>query len=158
MERKHYLFLILAVVAGFAGGILSHQMSSLFQSSSAIAAVPGDVVRAADILLLDDQGQMSGRLASCEGAPCLMFYDDAGNVRLQMGLYSDGLPFIGLFNDRFEAKALLRLAGGNDAPVLVMKNDNQDRIILGLDLANSADPFLVYFGLDGSKHLQFGEY
>ena len=75
-----------------------------------------------------------------------------------MGLYPDGLPLVGLFNEKFEAKALLRLAGGNNSPVLVMKNNNQDRIILGLDLQDSKEPFLVHFDENGQKHLEFGAY
>lgn len=156
-EKNHWL-IVLSIVAGFIGGCVSNYLFSFTCLAYANKAPETQVISAQDFQLLDNNGQITARWTSCQGSPCLNFYDSAGRVWLQMGLYGDGLPFIGLFDKDFHPKALLRLFGNNEAPVLVMKNNNQDRLIMGLDLANSVAPFLVYFDRDGRKHLQFGSY
>jgi hypothetical protein len=83
------------------------------------------------------KGKMTGSWTSCTGgSPCLNLFDAQGKVRLQLGLYSAageaGLPFVILNNERQEPKAILRLFGNNAAPVLVLKNNNQDKNDHGL--------------------------
>ena len=157
MEKKQVWFLAMALLAGFAGGVLSHYLTDFFQPSVANAASQ-EVLQAKEFQLVNGEGRITGRWTNCDGAPCFNLYDPEGRVRLQVGLYNDGLPLVGLFNNRFEAKALLRLFGNEDAPVLIFKNNNQDRLIVGLNLSTGDDPFIVYFDQAGQKHLQFGDY
>ena len=160
MRNRQYQvgIVLLSLLAGFMGGWVSR----FFGANPAFAASPpnAQVVYAQEFQLKSKDGRTLARWTSTtdEGGPSIWFYDANGKIRLQVGLYPDGLPLVGLFNEKFEAKALLRLAGGNGSPVLVMKNNNQDRIILGLDLQNSKEPFLVHFDEDGKKHLEFGNY
>jgi len=55
---------------------------------------------------------------------------------------------------------LLRLAGSNESPVLVIKDrKGTDRLVLGLDLnGENEEPFLATFDAQGQKHLVFGNY
>ena len=153
-NRQHPLWIVLL---GFLAGGLGGWASRVFRADTALPA--SQVISAQEVRLQGKDGRILARWTGAEdGSHGINFYDAQGKIRLQVGLYADGLPLVGLFNENFEAKALLRLAGSKGAPVLVMKNHNQDRIILGLDLQNSEGPFLVHFDKDGQKHLEFGAY
>lgn len=152
MLQNKYIFIGLSMLAGFVGGFVSNGVFSYAQAGSS------KVISAQNFELVDSTGKVTSLWTTCENSPCLNFMDANGKTRLQFALYNDGLPVVGLYNEKFEAKALLRLFGGNQAPVLVMKNNNRDRMIMGLDLSNATEPFLVHFDDASQKHLEFGNY
>jgi hypothetical protein len=47
--------------------------------------------------------------------------------------------------------------GERSMPVLVMKAQGRDRIVMGLN-GPGQDPFLVLYGADGAKQSVFGSY
>lgn len=112
----------------------------------------------------DDAGRSRVDIGVMHGSPMQDFYGEDGQLRLQMGTYSAageaGLPLVGLSGNHTNLKMLLRLAGSNESPVLIMKDNQQrDRIVLGLDLSGSGqEPFMAYFDQGGGKHMVFGNY
>lgn len=154
---KSKWFIVLAMLAGFLGGVVSNGTRVEAQGGTSRA------VSSQNFQLVDNNGKMRGSWTNCSGgSPCLNLFDDQGKLRLQLGIYSAageaGLPFIILNNERQEPKAILRLVGGNAAPVLVLKNNNQDKMIMGLDFQNSEEPFLVRYDNAGAKNMVFGKY
>lgn len=97
-----------------------------------------------------------------DGQPVQNFYGPDGDVRIQMGLYTApgeaGLPLLGLSDNQGELKMLFRLAGKNESPVLIMKDNQQrDRIVMGLGPHDDTqEPFLVTYDKDGQKTVVFG--
>ena len=154
------------LLSGFFGGMLGAfflghaDFNSLF--SKAAAATPQDViVSASRIRLLDGTGRTRAELAmSPDGGPGLFFYDTKGRNRLVMGLYSPAeseYPFVVLNDTHNEAAGIFRLFGGQETPVVVLKNKGADRSIFGLNPA-STDPFLVNYSTDRKKTAVFGNF
>lgn len=151
-DRDVLNVILLSGAMGCLGGVASQHLPV-----PAAAAAQRQVVSAQEFRLLSHDGRTLAQwVTSTEGGQALFLLDGQGVARLQVGLYPDGLPFIGLFNEQGQAKALLRLFGGNHAPVLVMKNNNQDRLILGLDLQSSSEPFLMRVDDTGQRRCEFG--
>jgi len=94
---------------------------------------------------------------SSEGSPGIWIFDRNGKARLSIGLYGDSNSSIVLNDQNEQAVQILRTVGAQAAPVLVMKSQGRDRIVMGLDGA-SQDPFLVLYGADGAKQSVFGRY
>lgn len=91
-------------------------------------------------------------------------YAADGKIRLQMGTYNRpgeaGLPLMGMSDNKGNLRMLLRLAGPNEAPVIIMKdNSHRDRVVMGLALGDEGEePFLAVFDRNGKKKMIFGEY
>ena len=94
---------------------------------------------------------------SGEGSPGIWIFDRNGKVRLSIGLYGDNNSSIVLNDQNEQAVQIFRTVGPQAAPVLVMKSQGRDRIVMGLD-GSSQDPFLVLYGADGVKQSVFGRY
>ena len=94
---------------------------------------------------------------SAEGSPGIWIYDKQGKVRLSLGLYGDNNASIVLNDEREQAVQIFRTVGERNLPVLVMKSQGRDRIVMGLD-GPGQDPFLVLYGADGAKQRVFGRY
>lgn len=83
-------------------------------------------------------------------------------VRIQAGSYEagaeSGLPMIGLNDRKDRLRVLLRLAGSNESPVLVMKDQQgRDRLVMGLGLnGRGEEPFLITVSADGRASSVFG--
>lgn len=157
INLKKFGYVLLCMAAGFAGGLLSNGFFRSTVSYAQAVTERQQIVVAEEFQLVDNKGNVTGRWTNCEGMPCMNLYDTQGKVRLQAGVYGDGMPFVGLFDAGFQAKGLFRLAGNDDAPVLVFKRNGQDRIILGMDLADATEPFLSYVDASGQRHLVFGK-
>ncbi|MBI3725666.1 hypothetical protein HY251_17200 [bacterium] len=140
--------LALALVMGLAGG----SVRSLFEPRRADAKDP-KTVSAEEFRLVDASGKTTAQLArSGEGSPVLFFFDKDGHARLQVGLYADGGGLVGLFDAKGQATELLRTAGSQGSPVIVLKAGGKDRMILGLDMEKAGqEPFIEYFEEKGEK-------
>lgn len=115
----------------------------------------------------DPAGRLRLDIGVYNNQPIQDLYGEDGKLRLQIGTYGGevssaekGLPMIGFSDNQGRLKMLLRLAGQNQSPVLVMKDNQQnDRVVLGLSLNNAnEEPFLATFDRNGNKHMVFGEY
>lgn len=91
-----------------------------------------------------------------DGQPGQFFYDEKGQVRVQVGTYPGGgergMPLIGLSDKDGHLRLLFRLFGENEVPVIIMKdNQGRDRVVMGLDLSSpDQTPFLKVTGKDGT--------
>ena len=94
---------------------------------------------------------------SGEGSPGIWIYDRNGKVRLSLGLYGDNNASIVLNDENEQAVEIFRTVGERSMPVLVMKSQGRDRIVMGLN-GPGKDPFLVLYGADGAKQTVFGSY
>ena|SRR5271170_1520513 len=87
-----------------------------------------------------------------------------GKQRVQVAVYDApgeaGLPMIGLSDNNENLRLLLRLAGANSSPVLVMKDkEHRDRLVIGLGLNDGAEePFIASFDSKGQKKMLLGSY
>ena len=86
-----------------------------------------------------------------------------GRDRIQVATYESGgergLPLVGLFDNRSQLRLLLRLAGANEAPVLVFKDrSGRDRMVFGLGMSGEEEPFLATIDRRGKKTMVFGNY
>jgi hypothetical protein len=121
----------------------------------AFADTGSDVVAARGFELVDDQGRRQILIAtSNEGSPSIWFFDKNGKARLNLGLYGDGNAAVVLNDDAERAVEIFRTVGPRSAPVLVMKSNGTDRIIMGVN--DAADPYLVTFDQKGGKKAVFG--
>ncbi|HEY2781393.1 MAG TPA: hypothetical protein VGI90_11485 [Steroidobacteraceae bacterium] len=150
--------------SGFLGGIIGALLLSHFGPASLISpasAASQDIVSASRIRLIDASGRARAELAmSPDGGPGLFFYDSKGRNRLVLGLYSPAeseYPFVVLNDTHNEAAGIFRLFGGQETPVVVLKNKGADRSVFGLNPA-STDPFLVNYSSDRKKTAVFGAF
>ena len=101
----------------------------------------------------------AARAASSEG---LWVTGPDGRDRVQIATYTapgeKGLPLVGLFDNRSRLRLLLRLAGTNESPVVVMKDSaGRDRLVMGLGLNGNEDAFLYTSDSRGHKTSVFGQ-
>jgi hypothetical protein len=129
--------------------------------SPASAAPVQEMISASRIRMVDETGRTRVEFAmSPDGGPGLFFYDSKGRNRLVLGLYSPAeseYPFVVLNDTHNEAAGIFRLFGGQETPVVVLKNKGADRSILGLNPA-STEPFLVNYSADRKKTAVFGSF
>ena len=155
---------VAGLMSGFLGGmmgafVLAHL--GLPWISPASAAPAQEMISASRIRMVDATGRTRAELAmSPDGGPGLFFYDSKGRNRLVLGLYSPAeseYPFVVLNDTHNEAAGIFRLFGGQETPVVVLKNKGADRSILGLNPA-STEPFLVNYSADRKKTAVFGSF
>jgi hypothetical protein len=91
------------------------------------------------------------------GQPTQKFYGENGKVRIQIGTYEAagdrGQPMISLSDKQGHERLLLRLAGPNESPVMLFKDDKgKNRLIIGLDTANpNQDAMISILDKDGKR-------
>ncbi len=103
-------------------------MMSLMFTTSVVAA---ETVTSTDFKLKDQNGNVTAQLTtSGEGTPALFFYDKKQVSRISIGLYQGGIPGIVLNDEQGNAAAILRLVQNEGNPVLVLKEDGQDKYII----------------------------
>jgi len=151
MQRDRIVTLGFAAVIAFASGAMGSALAA-HTASDASAAAP-KVLTAEEFRLVDSTGRITARLTrSGEGTPVLWLFDGKGVARLQAGLYENGQPLFGLFDEGGQAVGLFRVAGSKGSPVLVMKAHGQDRMILGLGMDSpEQDPFLTAVDAKGGR-------
>lgn len=127
---------------------------------SANAAITNarSVISTQSLELVDKTGHRVLLLTTtAAGSPGIWLFDRAGKSRLNLGLYEDGNPFMVLNDTSEQAVQVLRSVGENNSPVLVLKSQGQDRVIMGLNFDATQNPFLVY-DQKGKKTAVFGKY
>lgn len=145
---------------GFFGIICGQWLGQRFLvgPATANAQVTPTLISAESFELTDRNGKKIGLISnSPAGTPGIWLFDRNGKVRLNIGLYEDDNATIVLNDSNEEAVQIFRTVGEKNAPVLVMKHNGQDRIVLGLNFA-TLDPFFVFYDSDGKKNTLFGNY
>lgn len=152
MKKQRLVNLFLTCGFGFLGGVFSQQF---FSSGFAIAA--GEQLKA----FADSSGLTRLDIGVYNDSPVQDFYGEDGKPRIQLGTYTEegekGLPLAAFADNNGNIRLLLRLAGQNQSPVIIMKDSKgSDRIVMGLSLSDeSEDPFLTYTDKNGT-HTLFG--
>ena len=158
MRKNVFKFLTLAVFA-FLGGMVSNYL--IFKTTEASA---GANTLPSYFSIHDTINRKGIESYVFNGYPAQNFYAKDGKIRIQQGIYNapgeSGLPLIGMFDNKNHLKMLFRLAGKNESPVIILKDNQQrDRMVLGLGLNDTEQaPFLATFGSDGKKQMAFGAY
>lgn len=150
------------IVLSAVGMILGHWLGAHLDwpTASVEAQAPSAVgvvsTRTLEVVGADGRRQIVMGTSS-EGSPGIWVYDRKGKVRLSLGLYGDNNASIVLNDESERAVEIFRTVGEHSLPVLVMKSQGQDRIVMGLN-GSEKDPFLVLYGADGAKQSVFGSY
>jgi hypothetical protein len=153
----------LSIVALSAlGMVLGHWLASHLEwaatGATAQAASAAGVVSTHTLEVVGADGRRQLVIGTgTEGSPGIWVYDRNGKVRLSLGLYGDNNASIVLNDENEQAVQIFRTVGVHSAPVLVMKAQGRDRIVMGLN-GPGQDPFLVLYGPDGVKQSVFGRY
>jgi hypothetical protein len=158
----------LGVFLGFLGGILgavvllglANQGALRLPAAGATAPSQG-IVAAHAFRLVDASGKTHAMLSLVDDDnPALFFFDHEGRNRMVIGLYAPAegqFPFVVLNDTHQHAAGIFRLFGPQETPVVVLKNDGQDRSIYGLNPTSLA-PFLVQIAPDGKRTDVFGHW
>ncbi len=108
------------------------------------SSVFAQAVTSDDFVLKNAKGETTARLTtSGEGTPALFFYDANQKIRISIGLYGDGVPGVVLNDENEKAGAIMRLVTNQGEPVLVLKENGQDKLIIdknGLPKSTSSAP------------------
>ncbi len=153
--KKFIQFPLLALCA-FAGGFAAQTVMTVTPAQAAAQIM-------SYLKLGDTQNPKGLELYVHEGGPAQNFYGADGKIRLQLGTYTapgeKGLPLISMNDNGGNIRMLLRLAGANEAPVLIFKDKNhRDRMVMGLSLNGTEEPFLATYDSNGTKTNVFGNY
>jgi hypothetical protein len=93
--------------------------------------VSAQTVSSDNFVLKGANGKVTAQLTtSGEGTPALFFYDENNVVRISIGLYAGGIPSVVLNDNTGKAGAIMRLVNNNGNPVLVLKENGQDTLII----------------------------
>jgi hypothetical protein len=93
-----------------------------------------ETVMSDNFVLRDASGRTTAQLTtSGDGTPAFFIYDSKGVVRVSIGLYPDGAPGVVLNDSKGLAGAIMRLVENNGEPVVVLKENGQDRYIIKKD-------------------------
>lgn len=162
--KKLALHCAVLALFSFAGGFAGQ----VFMGSKAEAQSGGDarpMRMSPSFLALNDGKNGKGvNLYVNDGQGGQAFYDELGRMRLQLGTYPGagerGMPMLGLSDSKGELRLLMRTAGSNESPVIIMKDHNgSDRIVMGLALSDAGEePFLSIVDQYGARHNIFGSY
>lgn len=140
------------------GHWLAGHLPRLSPSAAAELASAPRVVSTHALEVVDADGRRQIVMGtSGEGSPGIWLFDKNGKARISIGLYGDNNAGVVLNDERERAVQIFRTVGGRSSPVLVMKSDGRDRIVMGLDGA-SQDPFFVLYDAAGVKQTVFGHY
>ena len=83
-----------------------------------------------------------------------------GRQRLQLATYDGsyskaekGQPLIGFSDNKGKLRLLLRLAGANESPAIVLKDTNgKDRLVMGLALNDAGEePYIYFYDQQGKR-------
>jgi hypothetical protein len=150
------------IVLSAVGMMLGHWLGTHLEGTTvSVEAQPASEVSVVSARTLEVVGADGRRQivmgTSAEGSPGIWIYDRNGKVRLSLGLYGDNNASIVLNDQSEQAVQIFRTVGERSMPVLVMKAQGRDRIVMGLN-GPGQHPFLVLYGADGAKQSVFGSY
>lgn len=154
--RKYIQFPILAFCA-FAGGFAAQTMLTSTPSQAASQLM--------SYFKVSDPANPKGiEMYVNQGSPGQNFYAYDGMIRLQLGTYTApgerNLPLVSLNDNSGRIRMLLRLAGGNEAPVLIFKDKQQrDRMVIGLNIVGGDEAaFITTYDAKGVKTNVLGNF
>lgn len=157
---NHLLTLAISVLGFIIGHFLSQKVDLNILNAEAAKddVLVVETLKAKNIeVVSNDNRKLITMGTSGENSAAMWFFDKNGKYRLNLGLYGDGNAMIVLADEKELAVQILRTFGPKNSPVLVMKNDGRDRIVMGLN-PGTQDPFLVHYDSKGKKEKVFGDF
>lgn len=120
-----------------------------------VQAQRGNVVRAKEFVVVDEQGKMRAGLGiSSDGKPKLHFYDSEGKTRIGLGVSRSGAPALAMIDAQERVRfGFLVQPGG--IPALTMA-DSQGRTRVGLVLHSNGSPGLVMTDYQEKQRIGLG--
>ena len=156
--RPRLWVIVLSAIGMLLGQWVAGYLPSSFASPKADSASVKQTISTRELEIVGADGRRQIVMGtSREGTPALWLFDKNGKARISVGLYEDGNAGIVLTDDQERAVEIFRTVGGDSSPVLVMKAEGRDRIVMGLAPAKR-DPFLVYYDAAGAKTRVFGDW
>ena len=102
---------------------------SIFLSISNVAYA--ETMTSENFQLVNNAGQVTAQLtAGGDGTPGLFIYDNNRVPRITIGLYKDQVPTITINDAKGKATGILRMMDNGGNPVLVLKDHEQDKIVI----------------------------
>lgn len=156
--RSHLFVISLSATGMLLGHWLAGHLPEFNPSAEAEQASAPRVVSAHALEVVGADGRRLILLGtSGEGSPAIWLFDKNGKARISIGLYGDNNAGVVLNDEHERAVQIFRTVGARSSPVLVMKSEGRDRIVMGLDGAGQ-DPFFVLYDAAGVKQTIFGRY
>lgn len=138
--------LVLALVAGFAGGFAASRFFPSEPAGYEGDAKRGGVMVAREIHLVDEEGRDRWVLAlSREGEPSVTFVNRAGWAPMAMGVNQDGLPYFNM---------VLEPSKKGGPSLVLMDSQMRSRALLGL--GDDGEPSLAMLDKEGRRRLVLG--
>jgi len=132
MNRKKndapYLWIaVLAVAAGFIGGLLAGRFSL---DRPALASEEAKEIRAQAFQLVDDHGATHASLSIMEGGgPGLVFYDAEHRARVVFDMTGEGDPRVFLMDGDGRIRTVVGLGLGSDGRPFIRLRDQGGKVI-----------------------------
>ena len=166
--RKHFFFVVLMLLSGFAGGIFSNIL--FLQGAQATKKAEKEVTAQA-FNLVDEHGKYRGGLTSSrDGCPAVGFVDESGKVtayfslapdgpiiafhdnknrmRLSIGLDDEGNPGIHFADDRKKPKMGIVVTKNGNPNIMLFDHENTVRLLMNVRDKSSRIGFM-----DGTKNI-----
>jgi hypothetical protein len=128
MNGKQYgLVVVLAVIAGFGGGVMAGRLSMNHQP---LTSQPAKVIRGESFQLIDSHGATHAELNIQEGgSPGLLFYDSDHKARVIFDMTGEGDPRLFLIDTDGIIRAVLGLGlEANGLPFIRLRDKNREVI------------------------------
>lgn len=128
MNSKQYgLVIILAVIAGFGGGVMAGRLPL---GQHGLTSRPAKLIKAEAFQLVDRHGATHAPLNMQEGgSPGLLFYDSDHEIRVVLDMTREGDPRLFLIDGDGIIRAVLGLGLGADGSPFVRLTDKSRDVI-----------------------------
>jgi hypothetical protein len=123
-SKQYGLVIVLAVIAGFGGGVIA---SRLPMDQQPLTSKPAKIIRAEAFQLVDSHGAIHAELDIQEGGgPGLLFYDSEHKARVVFDMTSEGDPRLFLIDADGIIRAILGLGlEANGLPFMRLRDKNR---------------------------------
>ncbi|MGH7934646.1 MAG: hypothetical protein ACREQN_16005 [Candidatus Binataceae bacterium] len=154
MTRKEWLYAMLALIGGLAGGALGNRywgplsaVAAPTAAKSARASHAPKSMTAQEFALVDNSGKTRALLhLNAAGAPVLDLFDTNGKLRAGLGIANDGVG-LRLTDPQGATRVLLAVSGDGVAALRLYDAQGRPRALLGVD--NEGEPALDFYADNG---------
>lgn len=134
--KREWLYAILALIAGIAGGMLGSRLNG---GAVAVAAVEPKSLAAHEILLIGPNGRTRAALRMTKsGEPSLEFFDHAGQARVAIDIGSDENPEMRIYDLKRAVRVEMAVSSDNVPTLRLFDAQARPRALLGVDADGEA--------------------
>jgi hypothetical protein len=179
VNRRHWLYALLALAGGFIGGMIAIQLApgESMAAAKAARARSARVVKAEQFVLVDRSGTQRGVMQVADGTSSLAlndgdghnraelhvkkeggssvtFYDQAGNRRIEVGQSPSGSAGLAIFASGGGRQIAAVSAAGSGETGFTLYDPTTGRARAGLGVAADGEPALVLFDQNGKDRAE----